>query len=103
LDNALELFREKGFEHVTVDQITRRAAVAKGSFYYENASYSLRPFSSYRVPPRGMRIFSAISTSYLVDAREKGNNKEKCGTLINRIEHRVRAKFPAVVLPSPDR
>jgi AcrR family transcriptional regulator len=30
---ALELFHEKGFEHTTVDEITERADVAKGTFF----------------------------------------------------------------------
>lgn len=31
--SALELFHEKGFEHTTVDEITERADVAKGTFF----------------------------------------------------------------------
>ncbi len=30
---AVTLFREQGYEHTTVDQITRRAGVAKGTFF----------------------------------------------------------------------
>src|SRR5512135_2938180 len=30
---ALELFHDKGFEHTTVDEITERADVAKGTFF----------------------------------------------------------------------
>ena len=33
MDSALDLFREFGFDSVTVEQITRNAGVAKGSFY----------------------------------------------------------------------
>lgn len=32
-DTALALFREQGYEQTTVDQITRRAGVAKGTFF----------------------------------------------------------------------
>jgi len=32
-DNAVILFREKGFDSVTVEEITTRAGTAKGSFY----------------------------------------------------------------------
>lgn len=32
-DTAVELFNEKGYEQVTIEEITRRAGVAKGSFY----------------------------------------------------------------------
>lgn len=32
-DNAVSLFREKGFDAVTVEEITTRAGTAKGSFY----------------------------------------------------------------------
>jgi len=33
MESALELFRAKGFDAVTVEEITRKAGVAKGSFY----------------------------------------------------------------------
>ena len=33
MENALRLFQEKGYDTVTVEQITRAAGVAKGSFY----------------------------------------------------------------------
>lgn len=32
-ENAIALFREKGFDAVTVEEITQRAGTAKGSFY----------------------------------------------------------------------
>ncbi len=30
---ALTLFRQQGYEHTTVDQITRQAGLAKGTFF----------------------------------------------------------------------
>lgn len=33
MDSALKLFDEKGFDSVTIEEITSRAGVAKGSFY----------------------------------------------------------------------
>lgn len=33
LDSAMSLFKEKGFDAVTIEEITRRAGTAKGSFY----------------------------------------------------------------------
>lgn len=33
MDSALELFKERGFDSVTIEEITTRAGVAKGSFY----------------------------------------------------------------------
>lgn len=33
LESALSLFKEKGFEAVTIEEIARRAGTAKGSFY----------------------------------------------------------------------
>lgn len=33
MESALELFRAKGFDAVTVEEITQKAGVAKGSFY----------------------------------------------------------------------
>ena len=32
-ENAIALFREKGLDAVTVEEITQRAGTAKGSFY----------------------------------------------------------------------
>lgn len=33
MDSALELFKERGFDSVTIEEITNHAGVAKGSFY----------------------------------------------------------------------
>ncbi len=33
MDSALELFQERGFDAVTIEEITQKAGVAKGSFY----------------------------------------------------------------------
>ena len=33
LDSAMSLFKEKGFDAVTIEEITQRAGTAKGSFY----------------------------------------------------------------------
>lgn len=33
MESALSLFRERGFDSVTVEEITQKAGVAKGSFY----------------------------------------------------------------------
>jgi AcrR family transcriptional regulator len=33
LESALTLFKERGYNSVTIDEITQKAEVAKGSFY----------------------------------------------------------------------
>jgi AcrR family transcriptional regulator len=33
LESALTLFKERGYNSVTIDEITQKAGVAKGSFY----------------------------------------------------------------------
>lgn len=38
LDVALELFTAEGYDHASVEQITKRAGVAKGTFYHYFAS-----------------------------------------------------------------
>lgn len=60
---ALELFHEKGFEHTTVDEITERADVAKGTFF----NYF----------PRKESVLAYLSEEWLERVEEEATQKHR--------------------------
>ncbi len=85
MDNALNLFREKGYDAVSVEQITRAAGVAKGSFYtyFETKSdiiveefwkidryyqeYASRNLKRYKSPFDKLKAFTRAQMRYVRD------------------------------------
>jgi len=85
MDNALNLFREKGYHAVSVEQITRAAGVAKGSFYtyFETKSdiiveefwkidryyqeYASRNLKRYKSPIEKLKAFTRAQMRYVRD------------------------------------
>lgn len=67
-DSALQLFRDKGYENVSVDEIVEKAGVAKGTFYIYFSSKSQIPEYLYEVyDDRLMSIYDAIDKSLRED------------------------------------
>ena len=64
-DAAVTLFREQGYEHTTVDQITRRAGVAKGTFfnYFPTKDAVLRYMGAREIGRLGAATLAGGSTS----------------------------------------
>jgi AcrR family transcriptional regulator len=62
---ALALFREQGYENTTVDQITRRAGVAKGTFfnYFPTKDTVLRYMGAREIGRLGAATLAGGSTS----------------------------------------
>ena len=64
-DAAVTLFREQGYEHTTVDQIARRAGVAKGTFfnYFPTKDAVLRYMGEREIGRLGAASLAGGSTS----------------------------------------
>jgi AcrR family transcriptional regulator len=64
-DAAVTLFREQGYENTTVDQITRRAGVAKGTFfnYFPTKDAVLRYMGEREIGRLGAASLTGGSTS----------------------------------------
>jgi AcrR family transcriptional regulator len=64
-DAAVTLFREQGYENTTVDQITRRAGVAKGTFfnYFPTKDAVLRYMGAREIGRLGAASLAGGSTS----------------------------------------
>ncbi len=85
MNNALRLFREKGYDSVSVEQITRAAGVAKGTFYtyFETKSdiiveefwridryykeYASRNLRRYKSPADKLTAFTRAQMRYVRD------------------------------------
>ncbi|MCD6342221.1 MAG: TetR/AcrR family transcriptional regulator [Spirochaetaceae bacterium] len=85
MENALRLFREKGYDSVSVEQITRAAGVAKGTFYtyFETKSdiiveefwkidryyqeYAARNLRRYKRPADKLMAFTRAQMRYVRD------------------------------------
>lgn len=93
VDNALRLFNERGYDEVSVAEITRAAGVAKGTFYsYFSvksdiiveefwkidryyADYASRNLRRYQGPEEKLRAFTRAQMRYVRD--EVGNDSLK--------------------------
>lgn len=93
VDNAMRLFAERGFEGVTVEQITQAAGVAKGTFYtyfsvksdivveefwkidryYD--TYASRHLARYRTPVEKLHAFTRAQMRYVRDVIGNDNLK----------------------------
>ena len=93
VDNAMRLFAERGFDSVTVDEITQAAGVAKGTFYtyfsvksdiiveefwkidryYEE--YASRNLARYGTPEEKLRAFTRAQMRYVRDVIGNDNLK----------------------------
>ena len=82
-DAAVTLFREQGYEHTTVDQIARRAGVAKGTFfnYFPTKDAVLRYMGAREIGRLGAASLAGGSTSAV------GNLKRFMATLATGMEH----------------
>ena len=85
MDNALRLFRDQGYDGVSVEQITRAAGVAKGTFYtyFETKSdiivegfwkidryyqeYASRNLRRYKSPADKLKAFTRAQMRYVRD------------------------------------
>lgn len=85
MDNALRLFRDQGYDGVSVEQITRAAGVAKGTFYtyFETKSdiivegfwkidryyqeYASRNLGRYKSPADKLMAFTRAQMRYVRD------------------------------------
>ena len=79
---ALELFRAQGYEATTVDQITRQAGLAKGTFfnYFPTKDAVLRYLGTREVGRMGAMTLSSSNGSAL------GKLKRLLGVLANSLE-----------------
>lgn len=93
VSNALRLFRERGFDAVTVEEITRASGVAKGTFYTHfavksdiiveefrkidryYATYAERNLRRYATAEEKLRAFTRAQMRYVRD--EVGNDSLK--------------------------
>ena len=93
VDNAMRLFAERGYDSVTVDEITQAAGVAKGTFYsyfsvksdiiveefwkidryYEE--YASRNLARYGTPEEKLRAFTRAQMRYVRDVIGNDNLK----------------------------
>ena len=93
VDNAMRLFAARGFDSVTVEQITQAAGVAKGTFYtyfsmksdiiveefwkidryYDE--YASRNLSRYRTPEEKLHAFTRAQMRYVRDVIGNENLK----------------------------
>jgi AcrR family transcriptional regulator len=81
-DAAVTLFREQGYENTTVDQITRQAGVAKGTFfnYFPTKDALLRYVGAREIGRLGVASLAGGSTSAV------GNLKRFMATLASSME-----------------